>query len=52
MVRKKDAINKMYGQIEGTILKAYLSFPGCSKLPKYHYRGDSAVRELMVLDGT
>ena len=33
----------MYGQIEGKFVKAYLSFPGCSKLPTIHYRGDSAV---------
>ena len=26
-------MKKMYGQIEGKFIKAYLSFPGCSNLP-------------------
>ena len=36
-------MKNMYGQIEGQIVKAYLSFQGCSKLPTIHYGGDSAV---------
>ena len=34
----------MYGQIKRKIVKAYLSFPECLKLPTIHYQGDSAVR--------
>ena len=29
--------------MKGKVVKAYLSFPGCSKLPTIHYRGDLAV---------
>ena len=42
-------MKKMYGQIKGKFVKAYLSFPGCSKLPTFHYRGDSCVRTYMML---
>ena len=49
LARNKDAMKKMYGKIEGKNVKAYLSSPGCLKLPTIHYRGDSAVYRLCLL---
>ena len=39
----------MYKGIEGKTVKAYLSLPGCSKLPTIHYRPDSAVYTYLLI---
>ena len=41
----------MCGGIEGQIVKAYLLFPGGSKLPTIHYQVDSAVNGNIALYG-